>query len=361
LMQQECFALKEQLEKERLDSQQQAKQFQRVVEQAEARAEAAETEKRRVESKQKSSMSQVQQQQEHAVRMAEDKLAHTLAKLDDREEEVAKLKAAIKELKASTTEHREVAQEAEEEMDELHAENETLQHNLRAIEAERDELKKQLTFFESQKEKMSGLQVRVLVECDCDGVLSNSSSRLLLQMELRMLKEARDRERAHRENAAVDAESSQAELLSERDVALSTARDLERQLTATLADLDIARADADRIMMANVNLQSALEAFQSERDAEMNMVSEQQVEAEAATAAAHAAAIQATHEANEARMREVQMAANAAVKNVMIEVQGLEAKLEVRREYENEKVCYYNGVSASSHLLLALFPFLGFT
>lgn len=36
-----------------------------------------------------------------------------------------------------------------------------------------------------------------------------------LQMELKMLKEARDRERAHRENAAVDAESSQAELVAE--------------------------------------------------------------------------------------------------------------------------------------------------
>lgn len=146
-----------------------------------------------------------------------------------------------------------------------------------------------------------------------------------------MLKEARDRERAHRENAAVDAESNQAELLAERDVAMATVRDLERQLKAALADLDIAKADADRITMANVNLQSALEAFQSERDAEMQMVQEQREEAELATAASHAAAIEATREANEARMREVQMAADAAVKNVMREVQELEAKLEVRR------------------------------
>lgn len=146
-----------------------------------------------------------------------------------------------------------------------------------------------------------------------------------------MLKEARDRERAHRENAAVDAESNQAELLAERDVAMATVRDLERQLKAALADLDIAKADADRITMANVNLQSALEAFQSERDAEMQMVQEQREEAELATAASHAAAIEATREANEARMREVQMAADAAVKNVMRKVQELEAKLEVRR------------------------------
>jgi hypothetical protein len=167
-------------------------------------------------------------------------------------------------------------------------------------------------------------------------------------MELRMLKEARNRERAHRENAAVDAESNQAELLAERDVAMATARDLECQLKAALADLDIAKADADRIIMANINLQSALEAFQSERDAEMQMVQEQREEAELATAASHAAAIEATREANEARMREVQMAADAAVKNVMREVQELEAKLEVsrakwRRDVDNTiRVSYTN-------------------
>ena len=69
-----------------------------------------------------------------------------------------------------------------------------------------------------------------------------------------MIKEARDRERFHRESAAVNAESSQAELEAERDAALSTARDLERQLMAVLADLEIARSDTERIMMDNLNL-----------------------------------------------------------------------------------------------------------
>ena len=145
-----------------------------------------------------------------------------------------------------------------------------------------------------------------------------------------MLKEARDRERAHRETAAVNAESSQAELEAERDAALSTARDLERQLTATLADLEIARADTERVMMANVNLQCAIEAFQSEREAEMSLLNGQRVADEEAAAAAHAAAIEALHQVNDARMREVQMAADVAIKNIMGEVQGLQEKLEVR-------------------------------
>lgn len=163
-----------------------------------------------------------------------------------------------------------------------------------------------------------------------------------------MLKEARDRERAHRENAAVNAESNQAELEAERDVALSTARDMERQLKATLADLEIAKADADRILMANVNLQSALEAFQSERDAEMSMVEEQRAEAEQATAAAHAAAIEATIGTNEARMREVQVAADAAVRNVMQEVHELEGKLEVSKSMEVEEKDFVHSLTAST-------------
>lgn len=147
-----------------------------------------------------------------------------------------------------------------------------------------------------------------------------------------MLKEARDRERAQRESAAYNAESSQAELESERDAALATARDLERQLAATRADLEIARADTDRIMTANVNLQSALEAFQSEREEETRLLDEQRIAAEESMAAANAAVMEATHEANEARMREVQMASDAAVRNIMAEVHDLEQKLEVRMQ-----------------------------
>jgi hypothetical protein len=37
------------------------------------------------------------------------------------------------------------------------------------------------------------------------------------------------------------------------------------------------------------------------------------------------------HEANDARMREVKMAADVAIKNIMAKVQELQEKLEVRR------------------------------
>ena len=166
LLQQECLALRRELEEEREVSQAQRHELERLLQEAETRARDAEREKRAALSKQESSTAQTKQRQERAVRMAEDKLAHTLAKLDDRDAEIKSLKAAIKELKATTTEHKEVAQEAEEEMDELHSENEVLQQNLRAVEAERDELKKQLVFFEKEKEKMGGLQVCVQFAVD---------------------------------------------------------------------------------------------------------------------------------------------------------------------------------------------------
>jgi hypothetical protein len=49
-------------------------------------------------------------------------------------------------------------------------------------------------------------------------------------------------------------------------------------------------------MMGNNNLQSALEAFQSERKAELSMLEEQKLVAEQATAATHAAALEATRD-----------------------------------------------------------------
>jgi chromosome segregation ATPase len=169
LLQQECLALKDQLQQEQTQSQQEIVQFRRLLEEAEVRTKAAETEKRLAVSKLKSSSSQLQQQQERSVRMAEEKLAHTMATLDERNEEISKLKAAIKELKVTTTEHRKGAEEAEKEMDELHSENEMLRRNLLSALGEREELTKQLKFFESQKEKMSGLQVRVFLDCRMAG------------------------------------------------------------------------------------------------------------------------------------------------------------------------------------------------
>ena len=151
------------------------------------------------------------------------------------------------------------------------------------------------------------------------------------QMELRMLKEDHSREKAKIQTVAASAESSTVQLESERDEALAKVHDLQIQLSAAFADLQISKSDAERIMQANVNLQSALEAFQNERDAEMAMMEENQREREKLLAAKHAAILDATHEVNQAEIRQMQQVSDAALVNSMEEIKKLEDKLETYR------------------------------
>jgi chromosome segregation ATPase len=150
-------------------------------------------------------------------------------------------------------------------------------------------------------------------------------------MELRMLKEQSDREKAKIQHVAASAESSTAQLEAERDGALAKVHDLELQLKAARGDIDLAKLDTERVMTANNNLQSALEAFQSERDAEMALLEENRHQQEVATADAHAAALEATHEAHRTEIQQIQQAADNAVMNSMAEIKRLEEKIEMFR------------------------------
>lgn len=146
-----------------------------------------------------------------------------------------------------------------------------------------------------------------------------------------MLKEDHSREKAKVQNVAASTESITAHLESERDEALARGHDLQLQLSAALADLDIAKSDVERTMISNGNLQAALEAFQNEREAEVAMLEESRREQEEVMSAAHAAALDATHEANQAEIRQIQRVADAAVTHSMDEIKRLEDKLEAYR------------------------------
>jgi chromosome segregation ATPase len=146
-----------------------------------------------------------------------------------------------------------------------------------------------------------------------------------------MLREDYNREKSKNTGHRASAESNTAQLETDRDAAQAGVQDLRQQLAAALADVEVARSDTNRVMTGNNNLQTALEAFQSEREAELSMLEEQKLEAEHATEAAHAAALEATRDASDATVREIQQASNAAVKNSMNEVEQLEAKLEKYR------------------------------
>lgn len=278
--------------------------YQQMIEESNARAERAETELRNALKKHESKIAQANQQEQRSVRMAEDKLAQSLALLDERDEEIARLNEKVKKLESSMNEHEEGVEEAEQEVEELQIENEQLQDHVERLEAECAQL----------KEKVATLE--------------NDTSQLgALQMELTMVREERDRERAKSHSVVQSTITSHSQVESERDTALAEVRDLKQQLTAALADLDIARADQERIMIANANLQAALEAFQDERQAEMNMLEEQRMDAEEAINSAHAAAVEALKQTHAEEIRQVQYAAEERVKQAMDQVTDLKAAM----------------------------------
>lgn len=293
-------------------------QLKRLLDEAQARIEATETDKKKALNKQGAMASQMQQRKEQAVRRAEEKLAETMAQVDMKQEEIQSLKKTVKELKATLAKKKRGEEEVEEELEHLRSENDTLHHNWQVTEEENEELKKQLEHFESRENAIKNLQEK-----------------------LKKLENERVLEKAQKESAMSSAASNQANVEAERDAALAHCRDLDHQLTAALADVEVARADTDRALLGNANLNKALAAFQAERDAEMALWEEQHHSQEEATAAAHAAALEATHAANESKMREVKGASDRAVKAIQSEVSVMQSQLEVS---------FLVGVEARNHL-----------
>lgn len=148
---------------------------------------------------------------------------------------------------------------------------------------------------------------------------------------MRLLKEDRQRERAKSQSVAESASSNSAKLATERDAALAEVSSLRQQLAAVQADVEISQQDAARALKASENLQMALESIQGEREAELSLLEEQRRSIEESTAAAHAAALEATHEANEARIREIRNEAQTEVLEAQAEIRKLEEKVETFR------------------------------
>lgn len=144
-----------------------------------------------------------------------------------------------------------------------------------------------------------------------------------------MLEEERNREKSVLESAHEKTSEGHALVVSERDAARARSENLEQLLAAARADLELANTDRDRAVMANENLQKALEDFQGERDAEMALLTEQHRGDEEAFAAAHAASLEATREAGASEMRDLQYAADRSVQNSLAEMDKMEATIQV--------------------------------
>lgn len=278
--------------------------LQQLIEQSNSRAERAELELKSITKKHEAKLAQVTNQEQRSVRMMEEKLAQTMALLDDRDEQISKLKQTVKKMESSMNEHEEGAQEAEQEVEELQNENEALHDQVEHLEEECKNLKAKISILESQASEVGALQ-----------------------MEVTMLREEIDRERTKNQTMVQSTMTSHSQLESERDAALAQVRDLKQQLAATLADLEIARADQQRILLSNSNLQSALEAFQDERQAEMNLLDEQRLESEEAIKSAHAAALEALKQTHAAEIRQVQSVADKKLQQAMDETNTLKVSL----------------------------------
>ncbi|GAX28846.1 hypothetical protein FisN_20Lh142 [Fistulifera solaris] len=301
-------AIQRQLKGEQVEHQEEKQKLYRQLEDALRRAETVERESKRTQARQEIELSNKARALEHSLRISEDKLARSMALLDEREEEMAALKKNLKTLQSTMTEHREGAEEVEEEMDELHAENESLRQHVEVLEAQCTQLKMKVEELQADTEKLTALK-----------------------LELRMLREDRDRDLAKIQSVAETTSATSAQLESERAALIAEVHDLKRQLTAARADIDLARADTERVITANANLQHALEAFQSERDAELALLEDQRRDMEEAMVAAHAAALEATHEAHEADIRRIRLEANEEVAKVRMEVTKLEEKNDLLR------------------------------
>jgi len=301
------------LVKERKKSQEQQTEFKRLLQESYSNVDRMETQLRTTVNKYEKEIAQVQQQEERAIRKVDDRMAQTMAVLDERDEEIKSLKKCMKNMESKVNEHQEGEEEAEEELEEVHQENDSLRQTIEKLELEKKNLKDQVATLKTGSEELSGLQ-----------------------MELTMLKEERDRERTKNQTVMDSAMSSRTQLEIERDNALSKLRDSKQQLAATLGDLEISRADYSRIIMANDNLQSALEAFQDERRAEMEMIDEQSRESEEAIKSAHATATSALKQIHDTETYKIQKASDNAVKNVMHEMELVEGNLEKSKSENNQ-------------------------
>mmetsp|Transcript_24858 Transcript_24858/g.58327 ORF Transcript_24858/g.58327 Transcript_24858/m.58327 type:complete len:952 (+) Transcript_24858:122-2977(+) len=317
LLQQEYSAKIERLEhilvEERKQSKEEQEEYKRLLRESYSNVDQMESKLRTSVIKYENEMKQMQQREERALRKVDDRMAQTMAVLDERDEEIKCLKNHIREMESKVNEHQEGEEEAEEELEEVHEENDSLRQTIEKLKNENKRLKDQVSTLKSGSEELSALQ-----------------------MELTMLKEERNREKSKNQAVMDSAMSSHSQVEKERDHALSELKDSKQQLGATLGDLEIARSDYARIITANENLQSALEAFQDERQAEINIINEQRNESEEALKSAHATATSALKQIHETEMYEIQKASDNAVKNVMHEMELVENNLKKLKSENNQ-------------------------
>jgi len=135
---------------------------------------------------------------------------------------------------------------------------------------------------------------------------ASEGSRAELQEELRELRRESELEIRRLSSSARSASDDHSKLSSNRDEARAEVLDLRQQLDAARADLDVSRVDCRRSNTANANLQDALHAFQTERDAETQIREEAVASQTKAHADAHGAKLEALNQVHQKILSDLQ-------------------------------------------------------
>jgi chromosome segregation ATPase len=151
--------LRHQLTEERKSFQNDRGKFEKIVDEYRGSLEQVESQTRDDHGKSEKAVEQIQQQHVRALRKVEDKLAHTMALLDERDDDAKRMKETIKKMESKMTENKEGAHEAEEELNELHLENETLHDQVERLQSDCAELRKTIAKLEGDSEKLVHLKV----------------------------------------------------------------------------------------------------------------------------------------------------------------------------------------------------------
>ena len=311
-MQSTVTKLENALEMEREQSKQQRQQFQRVLEEANGRAEQVESEAKVEITRQSQQLVNAQKRFALDLERSETRLNRAQTVVKEKDIEITQLQQIISDFKKTIQEHVQNNESVEEEADELHQENEELEGKLAQMEKQNTKMKNELEKLKKSKNESMGMQ-----------------------MELQMMKEEQSRNKERMESQMESQSSNQAVLTAERDAAKAEALDLEHRLAALQGDVEVLRSDFSRSQTANANLHRAMETFQSEREAELALLEESRVDIEDALKSSHYLALEAVKEENETILSQVQEASNKAVRNMMGEMNLLELKQE---EYRKDNV-----------------------
>jgi len=284
---------------------QQLEHYRRMCEDASSRVE--EIQKKSKKDAQKHSRQLAEMEKKHSISLErlEKKVNRTMSSLEEKDKQIIDLNGVIADMKSTIEKNVEDHEAVEDEADELHQENEELKTKMEEMKKERKELKNDIKKLKEENGKTLGVQI-----------------------ELQLLREERDRANEKVESLKESQTTDHSNLSAERDAAKAEALDLEQRLTTIHADLDIVRSDYERSIIANSNLQAAMEAFQVERESELDLLDESRISAEEAMKASHDLALQSMRQENENTVREVQLASNKSIQNIMSEMALTEQKLE---------------------------------